>query len=453
MKDVRNRIITNIIKPIERGEDDISVLNIAKELRDDYYAYDLFEELMPLYKEFLITPETRFGNAFSYSITLKNGKLQSGSCIKRLLESESNLPELFDKIGLIEMINASIRLSNDPKLTSFAYFFDKLIITAVKQGYETNWEELISDMQQRTRDFSSKKNTSGVEQCSFLAAIANIKKQRITIGEQEELLDLLFENWHILTFLLSIIKGIIIGCNFSHLFQIIPLFSDTYKEYSHLMLKCISYNPDVFFAEEPDKLKKRIKGLDKLIEVTEKTKSNQSIDQLFKVIFPNIEFDENVTKRNVQQILEELNNKYSQESKKKWEKYKHFKERVEQIQSYELIVKLKEQLKNSVSVEALANTILEKEPDAAEDLFKQLDWGLEGEPGWVENREQVKEQIKMKKIKEEERKRIMTEGFKLLQNSNTGDGLSFYHYGSGSQHIDNRRQLTINNPKPKQIEE
>lgn len=452
MRDIRNRIITYIVNPIERGEDSSSVLNVAEELRNDYCAYELFEELMPLYKEFLLIPEKRFYNAFSTPI-ISNGKLPCGNCIKSLLESEPNLPELIDKVGLIEILNTSIRLSDDPKLSSFAFFFDKLIITAVKQGYKTNWEELITDMQQSTRNYISKKNRNGVEHSSFLAAIANIKKQKIRISEQEELLDLLFNHWHILTYFLSIILGIIVGCNFSQLSQIISLFSDRYKEYSHLMLKCISYKPDVFFAEEPDKLKKRIKGLDKLIEVTEKTKSNQSIDQLFKVIFPNIEFDENVTKRNVQQILEKLNNKYSQENKKNREKYKYFKERSEHIQSYELIVKLKEQLKNSVSVEALANTILEKEPDAAEDLFKQLDWGLEGEPGWVENREQVKEQIKMKKIEEEERKRIMAEGFKLIQNSNTGDGLSFYHYGSGSQHIDNRRQLTINNPKPKQIEE
>ncbi len=424
----------------------------AAAMRQRWGSDKVFETLKPHYKILLRDPFVR--NERYPGLSSMMSKAEMDEYLKReylrvLLLTDPYLPDLIESEGLIEIMNTHIRLSvNDDTCREYFSYFSKLLVSAVAKGYSANWKKLLATMKQRTNAYKEAKDSNGVEFTAFVAALAHISLTERCDEEKCRLCNLLLCYWRTLAYCLSITLDMCVGCAFKNVYQIVPQFTSTQQRFSHLMLRCLARNPQTLSSDRCDKQKRRVDALRKLLDASGSPLLNHELDDLFRIIFPNVKFDEEWVMAKIRQIQREVEGNYARQKAKNQQLFEKMRTVNRTARVEELEAALRKQLKESLPADALVNTILEAEPHAAEALFKQLDWGLGDIPAWAERKESIKAKIKMKQQAEEQRRETLTKVSAALQQlvEKASEGaLPFNYFGPGSTHYDYSKHLTVGN--------
>ncbi len=421
-------------------------------MRERWGADRVYETLKPHYKILLRDPLVQNERYPGLSCTMSKAEMDDcmkGEYLKVLLLTDPYLPDLIESEGLIEIMDTHISLSEGDTWRKYFSYFSKLLVSAVAKGYSTNWKRLLTTMKQRTNAYKEAKDSNGVEFTAFVAALAQISLTKRCDEEKCRLCNLLLRYWHTLAYCLSITLDMCVSCGFTNVYQIVPQFTSTQHRFAHLMLRCLARNPQILMSDKCDKQKRRVDTLHKLLDACGSPQLSHELDDLFRIIFPKVQFDEErvmVKIGQIQQELEENHARLKAKNQKLYEKIRTMQqtERVEELEAA-----LRKQLKESLPADALVNTILEAEPQSAEALFNLLDWGLEDIPAWMEVRSSVRQQIKEKQKEQRRRQELLANGSEklsaILEKVAEGDP-PFAYYAPGSTHNDHSKHLTIGDP-------
>jgi len=384
-----------------------SVEEIVNYFRGNEYADVVSKVLMPLYRELLFEPSKRMLPPYSFTNYKENPRKHlrywTTNALRDILSDEKCLKNLFDGISLIQSVELCLAVPKE-------YFdqnilFLKSLVVAIEDGYSTDWESLYSTIKPELTKIPKNYKKEKLEYCCMLMAVIMIMRNTdITTDTRNKLLEQLCKKyeWDIIAYQYSILLGVVVRSDFKNPIQIVRLFSDTKKNYAHLLLACVNCRPSVVKAPQGQYLK-QLKYDEAYAKLQEASKTDQegNLDELFHVIFPDAICEDysndtlRITTAEIQKRIDEqqqrihdltelINNQNSELSELRF-----FRDTAQQmINGYG---------RDAISIEDLKNAIDSiNDAEKAEEFFKQLDFILIENEIWSTHRLEIYRVVKHK---------------------------------------------------------
>lgn len=344
----------------------------------------LYQCLLPYLKEYLFDPERRMCDDFVQNETDPLfWRHAATSFIASYLSGYAWIKPLFDGKDLCKVIEKWA----DQCAMGFDRTHDHLewLTSAVKNGYETDWEELSARVALELKHSPSDYDKHRMEYYCFLDGIIKIALDQETDSAQKcELWTLLHKQWSVIAAIYSVLTGKILRFGYKHFTQVICHFRDVEKEYALLMVAAIRHHPLVLQTQRA----RQIYG--ELELAAKQIKQKQDLNKLCRCIFPSENWNSydlstpKMTAAEMAAKIDFLEKELAQNDSRKQDQRK-----LEAYAEY-----LKQQLGKSISMEELTAAILNCPAQIANVIFTQLDLRLEDvNPVWTSHRKELKHKV------------------------------------------------------------
>ena len=351
----------------------------------------LYQHLLPYLEEYLFYPQRRMSDGFEQNENEALHWQQAATLfIASYLRECALILPIFEGRDLYEIIDGWV----DQYAAGFnrTYLHFTLLVSAMKNGYKTDWEKLSFRVKAELMHCPSDYDKGRLDYYCFLDGIIKIANYQDADAEQKcELWTLLEQKWSILAAIYSVMTGKIIHTGYNHFSQIISHFRSAEKEYALLMVAAIRHHPQVL---QTNKSKQIYQELEK---AARQIKQKQDLNKLCGCLFPSEKWDDynlSVPKMTAAEMAAKINfleNELANSNTRKEDQSK-----LEAYAEY-----LKQQLGKSISMEDLSAAILNCPAQFANLIFTQLDLRLEDvNPVWTSHRKELKYKVLAKEVEE-----------------------------------------------------
>lgn len=319
---------------------------------------DMFHEKMrPYYRKFL---------------KIDTDMSQYGACsdvryfiLKTIPEDELFVEWFTENFRLWDVVHAWA--GHFRKSRSESREFMNLLLCLLVGGYECDWDTHVNELRHiLLREEIEGDQYSRSIYCMFHAFVM-IGKANLPLYEKEELYRLFVDHWFFLRFLYSAMFRCVIGCGFTNFVQIPNLMKSSfdYHPYLHLFYATV--------MEQKEEICRRGAKRDRLetsladIRVIAQKEQSEKLNVLCSILFPKVWKD----------YIE----------KHRLKNYKELEEELQRINAQ--IRTLAEQLSNTISVDVIAQKLLDLPPQTARAVFLELNAMLMGNKAWVKIQEEL----------------------------------------------------------------
>lgn len=331
--------------------------NVLSHCKDENGMELFHEKMKPYYRMFFEVNPVMF---------------QYGPCleVRRFIlmameEDESFLIWFTDNFCLWNVVHAWAEYYRKQKSESKEFM--NLLLCLLSEGYECDWDSHVNELRHILLREEIKGNQySRAVYCMFHGFVM---LGRTTLPWQEKiaLYSQFCSHWFVLRFLYSAMFRCIIGCGFTNFVQI-----------PNQMKSCVDYHPflHLFYAtamEQKEVICNRGAKRDKLetsleeIRVIASKEPSNELNELCSILFPKVWKD----------YIE----------KHRLKNYKELEEELKRINAQ--IITLAEQLSNTISVDVIAQKLLDLPPQTARAVFLELNAMLMGNKAWVKIQEEL----------------------------------------------------------------
>lgn len=297
---------------------------------------------------------------------------QHGSCwdVRRFIlmamkEDESLLTWFTDNFCLWNVVHAWAEYYRKQKSESNEFM--NLLFCLLSEGYECDWESHVDELRHVLLGEEIKGNQySRAVYCMFhgfvmVGRTTFLRQEKIALYSQFS------SHWFVLRFLYSAMFRCIIGCGFTNFVQIPKQMKSRvdYHPYLHLFYAIAMEQKEVI-CNRGAKRDKFEASLEEIRVIASKESSNE-LNELCSILFPKVWKD----------YIE----------KHRLKNYKELEEELKRINTQ--IRTLAEQLSNMISVDVIAQKLLDLPPQTARAVFLELNAMLMGNKAWVKIQEEL----------------------------------------------------------------
>lgn len=257
----------------------------------------------------------------------------------------------------------------------------RYLITAVRDGFSTDWEELQRYVVPELKNCPSDYDKLRLEYYCTLDAIIKVALDNNSVIEQKRIYWLqICQSWNILSAIYSVMTGRIIYSGYNHFSPLISHFKTKDKEYAKLMYAALKHHPQVLTNDKARQIFRDIERASK--EIKQKT----DLNDLCRLLFPTSgwnDYDLETPRLSTAEMMEQI--RESQEVKKLL------------LQVEEYARTLKAELGNAITIQSLREALMKLDPSTARAIYSQLDMVLEGNNEvWDNHRKQLKYELNLR---------------------------------------------------------
>ena len=245
--------------------------------------------------------------------------------------------------------------------------FKDLLSNMISDGYDDDWGQLETELEEQFLKEGVEGNPYSSEIYCLFHAFVKIG-QLEGIDEKEHKFWLVCKHWDFFRFLYSVMLLRVVGCGFTNFASVGNNLKITpsYHPYLHLFYSAIMGSKEEICCRGT-KREKLDRSLADLREIIVSTPRSEELDELCQILFPD-----------------------------KWKKYmathrlRTYRELEEELKRINAqIITLAEQLSNTISVDVIAQKLLDLPPQTARAVFLELNAMLMGNKAWVKIQEEL----------------------------------------------------------------
>lgn len=386
-----NYIQTKIIQPLEvslQGNDpgvgnDGSKLELNGKVwyvSESNGQGDLLRAYMrPYIEEFLFELHHRMRVYFSVDESIEDSWKRMGTgFIKSFIRNNEELSSYFTDKNLREVVESWI--SNGKNGASIADN-RRYLITAVSEGYDTDWRELQRLVVPELKNCPSDYDKLRLEYYCTLDAIIKVALDESSDIEQKRVYwSQIGDYWNVLSAIYSVMTGKIINSGYNHISAIIGRFKGSDKPYARLMYAALRHHPQVLPVYKSEQY------LNELQVASKEIKQTAELDDLCRILFPTAgwsDYDIVTPRLTTAEMMEKV--RESEELKRL----------LKQVEEYART--LQSELDDAIKMQSLREAFSRLDPATARAIFAQIDMVLEGNNEvWDKSRGQLKKEVNLR---------------------------------------------------------
>lgn len=334
--------------------------------------------MRPYVDEFMFEPHLRM-RVFSVDESIEDDWKRMGvGFIRWYIRSNEEISSHFSDRNLLEVVESWI--SNSKNGAGIADN-RRYLITAVIEGYDTDWRELQRRVEPELKNCPSDYDKLRLEYYCTLDAIIKVALDESSDIEQKRVYwSQIDEYWSILSAIYSVMTGKIINSGFNHISAIVGRFKGSEKPYARLMYAALRHHPQVLPAYKSEQYLNELKVGSKEI------KQETVLDDLSRILFPTAGWSDYdiVTPRMT-----------TAEMMQKVRESEELKRLLKQVEEYART--LQTELDDAIKMQSIREAFTHLDPATARAIFAQIDMVLEGNNEvWDRNRLVLKREVNLR---------------------------------------------------------